>query len=165
MVSTVSLGWIWGKRCSKLCWLFSESKSYDDSKMVYWKIQAVGNPELTFLKIPNNLKKIFLRGWDLKYFLPHPRFTYEELKHFVFSLKKIVYRRGTTSNKFFFFVASSNPVQKVVKMNLFFMRKTNSPFEMNYFGVFWVFFSRSSLESILQGYSNIKGQPKSVTPD
>ena len=44
------------KNSSKVCHIFLESKSYGDSKMVCWKILALGISELTLLNGPKNIK-------------------------------------------------------------------------------------------------------------
>ena len=60
------------KKCLKGKGMFLETNSYDDSKMVCWKILILGIPELTLLI---DLKRPESQGvWHQKYFLIPPPF-------------------------------------------------------------------------------------------
>ena len=59
---TVSLCWIWEKNVSKVCCVFLESISCNNSKMVCLKILALGISELTLLNGPKKCEKLNLRS-------------------------------------------------------------------------------------------------------
>ena len=63
------------KNCSKVWHIFLEHKLYDNSKMVCWKILALGIPELTLWNDPKNLQNVSHGdGTSKKIFMSPPTF-------------------------------------------------------------------------------------------